>query len=190
MGNKGLRKHQLSIHTKNVLSPIISLDLKNKASLGNSLVVQWLSLSDLTARALGLILSRGTKIPQAERCSPLPPEASFLQKLTKVTGLPRWLSGEEYTCNAGDTGWSLGWEDPLEEGMATHSRILACRIPWTEKPVRLQSTGSQKSWTQPSDWACTHAQTQLGTTTHKNPKDNFQFICHPGYQLNVRGSFY
>ena len=104
MGNKGLRKHQLSIHTKNVLSPIISLDLKNKASLGNSLVVQWLSLSDLTARALGLILSRGTKIPQAERCSPLPPEASFLQKLTKVTGLPRWLSGEEYTCNAGDTG--------------------------------------------------------------------------------------
>ena len=29
---------------------------------------------------------------------------------------------------------SLGWEDPLEEGMATHSRILAWRIPWTEEP--------------------------------------------------------
>ena len=28
--------------------------------------------------------------------------------------------------------WSLGWEEPLEKGMATHSRILACRIPWTE----------------------------------------------------------
>ena len=34
--------------------------------------------------------------------------------------------------------WSLGQEDPLEEGMATHSRILAWRIPWTKKPGRLQ----------------------------------------------------
>ena len=39
---------------------------------------------------------------------------------------------------------SLGWEDPLEEGMATHSSILACRIPWAEEPGRLQSTGSQR----------------------------------------------
>ena len=40
--------------------------------------------------------------------------------------------------------WSLGWEDPLEEGMATHSNILAWRIPWTEEPGGLQSTGSQR----------------------------------------------
>ena len=40
---------------------------------------------------------------------------------------------------------SLGWEDPLEEEMATHSSILAWRIPWTEEPSRLQSTGSQES---------------------------------------------
>ena len=39
---------------------------------------------------------------------------------------------------------SLGWEDPLEKGMATHSSILAWRIPWTEEPGGLQSTGSQK----------------------------------------------
>ena len=39
---------------------------------------------------------------------------------------------------------SLGQEDPLEEEMATHSSILAWRIPWTEKPGRLQSMGSQK----------------------------------------------
>ena len=38
---------------------------------------------------------------------------------------------------------SLGWEDPLEKGMATHSRILAWKIPWTEEPDRLQSMGSQ-----------------------------------------------
>ena len=39
---------------------------------------------------------------------------------------------------------SLGWEDPLEERMATHSSILAWRIPWTEKTGKLQPTGSQR----------------------------------------------
>ena len=39
---------------------------------------------------------------------------------------------------------SLGQEDPFEEGLATHSSILASRIPWTEEPGRLQSTGSQR----------------------------------------------
>ena len=39
---------------------------------------------------------------------------------------------------------SLGWEDPLEKGMATHSSALAWRIPWTEEPGRLQSVGSQE----------------------------------------------
>ena len=36
---------------------------------------------------------------------------------------------------------SVGWEDPLEKGMATHSSILAWEIPWTEEPGRLQSMG-------------------------------------------------
>ena len=39
---------------------------------------------------------------------------------------------------------SLGWEEPLEKGMATHSSILAWGIPWTEEPDRLQSVGSQR----------------------------------------------
>ena len=39
---------------------------------------------------------------------------------------------------------SLGWEDPLEKGMATHASILAWRIPWIEEPCRLQSMGSQR----------------------------------------------
>ena len=38
---------------------------------------------------------------------------------------------------------ALGWEDPLEERMATHSSILVWRIPWPEEPGGLQSTGSQ-----------------------------------------------
>ena len=39
---------------------------------------------------------------------------------------------------------SLGWEDPLEKEMATHSSTLAWKIPWTEKPGRLQSMGLQR----------------------------------------------
>ena len=40
---------------------------------------------------------------------------------------------------------SLGWEDPLEKGMAAHCSILVWRIPWTEEPGRLQSMESQES---------------------------------------------
>ena len=51
-----------------------------------------------------------------------------------VTNLsPMWETGVR----------SLGWEDPLEKGMATHSSILAWRIPWTEERGGLQSMGSQ-----------------------------------------------
>ena len=39
---------------------------------------------------------------------------------------------------------SLGWEDPLEKEMATHSSTLAWKIPWVEEPARLQSMGSQR----------------------------------------------
>ena len=55
---------------------------------------------------------------------------------------------KEATCNAGDTGdvdLIPGQEDPLEEGMATLSSILAWRTPWTEETGRLQSMGSQES---------------------------------------------
>ena len=54
-------------------------------------------------------------------------------------------------------GQSLGWEDPLEVEMETHSSILAWKIPWTEEPGGRQSKGSQKSRTQLSNYACTHA---------------------------------
>ena len=52
--------------------------------------------------------------------------------------------------------WSLSWEDPLQEGMAIHSSILAWRIPWTEVPGGLQSVGSQRVRHDWSNWApCT-----------------------------------
>ena len=51
----------------------------------------------------------------------------------------------ESVCNAETQVWFLGWEDPLEKEMATHSSILAWRIPWTEEPGRLPSMGLQES---------------------------------------------
>ena len=53
--------------------------------------------------------------------------------------------GKESVCNAGDVGSIPGSGDPLEKEMATHSSILAWRIPWTEEPGRLQSMGMQES---------------------------------------------
>ena len=52
--------------------------------------------------------------------------------------------------------WSLGWEDPLEGGVATHSSILAWRIPWTEEPGGLQSIRLQRVTYNWSYWARTH----------------------------------
>ena len=59
-------------------------------------------------------------------------------------GLPWWLSDKESTCCAGDWVQSLGWEDPLEKEMTSHSSILAWKIPQTEEPGGLQSTGSPR----------------------------------------------
>ena len=53
--------------------------------------------------------------------------------------------------------WSLDREDPLEKGMATHSGVLAWRIPWTEEPGGLQSMGSQRVRHDWRDLVCTHA---------------------------------
>ena len=46
--------------------------------------------------------------------------------------------------NMKDEVRSLGWEDPLEEGMATHSSILSWGAPWTEEPAGLQPIGSRR----------------------------------------------
>ena len=51
---------------------------------------------------------------------------------------------------------SLGWEDPLEEGMTTHPRILVWRIPWAEEPGGLQTVGLQRVGNDLSDLAHTY----------------------------------
>ena len=69
----------------------------------------------------------------------------FIIKLvTDVKGFPGGLDSQESTCNAGDLGSIPGLAGPVEEGMATHSSILAWRILWTEEPGWLQAMGSQR----------------------------------------------
>ena len=58
-------------------------------------------------------------------------------------GFPVGSGGKESACKQTRVP-SLSQEDPLEEGMATHSSILAWRIPWKDKPDRLQPVGSQR----------------------------------------------
>ena len=61
-----------------------------------------------------------------------------------LKGFPGGSEVKASASNAGDGVRSLGWEDPLEKEMVTHSSILAWRILWAEEPGRLQSTGSQR----------------------------------------------
>ena len=68
------------------------------------------------------------------------------------TRFPRWLNGKESACQCRRPRFH-----PLEEGMATHSSILAWKIPWTEEPGGLQSMGSQRDTTEHahiSDYLC------------------------------------
>ena len=74
---------------------------------------------------------------------------------------------------------SLGQEDSLEEEMATHSSILAWKIPGTEKPGGLQSSRLQKSRTPLSDGACTHARMQ--TTFGRNEHQLYGGVGGSGY---------
>ena len=68
-------------------------------------------------------------------------------------GFPSGSDGKESACNEEDPGSIPGLGRSPEEEMATHSSILACRIPWTEEPGGLQSMGSQRVGQDCSDLA-------------------------------------
>ena len=73
--------------------------------------------------------------------------ATYIEKKDTVVGLrASHVAQTVKILPATQESWvrSLGWEDPLEEEMATHSSILAWRIPWTEEPGGLQSMGLQR----------------------------------------------
>ena len=71
------------------------------------------------------------------------------QGIDKLRGFSSGSDDKESAHNVGNPGsiQCLGWEDPLEKGLATHSIILAWRIPWTEEPGGATVHGVTKSWT-------------------------------------------
>ena len=89
-------------------------------------------------------------------------------------GFPDGSNGKEHACSAGD----LGWEDPLEKGMATHSSILAWRIPWTEEPGGLHFMGSQ------CDWETEHSAARVYIRASQVGKES---TCSPGDSGSIPG---
>ena len=74
---------------------------------------------------------------------------------------------------------SLNWEDPLEEGMAIHSSIVAWRIPWTEEPGGLQSKGSLRVG---HDWSVQDGPRDYHTKVSQTEKDKYDMI----YMWNLK----
>ena len=104
------------------------------------------------------------------------------------SGFPGGTSGKESICQCRRHKeaqvWSLVWEDPLEEGIATHSSILAWRIPWTEEPGGLQSKGLQRVKHNWSDSACAHIlHMYVLETTLESPLD-----CKELKPVNFKGN--
>ena len=105
--------------------------------------------------------------------------------LTLPWGLPPWLSHKESACSAGDAGDSgliPGWEDPLEEEMATHASILAWEIAWTEEPGEPQSIGSQESDTAehthpPPSGVIFSPQQSVTPSKHNSPCNTSEWHC-------------
>ena len=72
------------------------------------------------------------------------PKPGIYYPPVNTLGFSSGSEGKELACNAGDRVWSLDLEDPMKKEMATHSSILAWRIPWAEGLGGLQSMGSQR----------------------------------------------
>ena len=118
-----------------------------------------------------LIVHRKKYIPNAQCCFlkiffPWTLNIEHFPKIILNDGLPRWCSGEESTCHLQEVQekwiWSLDWEDALEKEMATHSSILAWKVPWTEEPSR-QFIGLQRVG---HNWETERVHTHTHTHTH------------------------
>ena len=101
----------------------------------------------------------------AQRSQVICPEwnSKFMLSIdTPTRGFPGGSIGKESACNEEDPGSPLGREDPLETGMATHSSILAWKIPWAEEPGGLQFMGLQRVR---NDWVITTFTIQMSLMT-------------------------
>ena len=131
------------------------LEYKNEDLTTLTVNERWCHLGLQHGLRLSSSEKRGTfcSVFTLSMCSPsISPSLPFIQQISTdhhwEVGFPGGAGGKEPTCQCRRHKrlwvWSLGWEDPLEEGMATHSSILAWRIPWTVRCGGLPSMGSHR----------------------------------------------
>ena len=96
--------------------------------------------------------------------------------MSKFKGSPGGSDNKASPGSAGDPVWSLGWENPLEKEMATHSSTLAWKIPQMEEPGGLQSMGSQ-SQTRLSNFTFTFFKGHATTHYRKMPRTHNLHMC-------------
>ena len=114
--------------------------------------------------------------PKASRLTVIFPAKMDWLRINR--GFPGGSDGKNLPAVQETWVWSLGWEDPLEKGMATYSSILPWRIPWPEEPGRLHSPWGGRVG---HNWATnTHTGTHTGNQQKKN---NQQKIAIQGLQL-------
>ena len=100
----------------------------------------------------------------------------------RTEGFPGGSDGKESTWMQETRVQSLGWEDPLEKGMATHSGVLAWRTPWTEEPGGLQSMQCRVG----HDWVTDTLSTlisQLTPSLHVHMSIPYICISSPALQI-------
>ena len=107
-------------------------------------------LTGICPSMAGALAYTGMGQPRESECQP---KAGVRERYEGRRGLPSVSAVKNLPAMQETRVWSLDWEDPLEEGMATHSSILAGKIPRTEESGGLQSMGSQRAGHDWSDWA-------------------------------------
>ena len=103
-------------------------------------------MQDSERNCIGALGEAGRQSNSKDSQQPFPQEMMTLTTSTLfiLSVFPGGSVGIESSCNVRAAFRSLGWEDPLEKEMATHSSIIAWRIPWREEPDGLQSMGTQR----------------------------------------------
>ena len=99
----------------------------------------WMSFVAIFASLQKLVKARNLR-QSSTRCL----KGTFNKKRRQREDLLQWLRWQSLSAVQETWVWSLGQEDPLEKEMATHSSVLAWKIPWMEEPGRLQCVGSQR----------------------------------------------
>ena len=113
--------------------------------MGSARIIEEAAPCTPNSESVGNVLRGGGGFRRVKRLPAECCKGSFGLGLSFIRlGFPGGSDGEESACSVGDPGSISGSKDPLADETATHSSILIWEVPWTEKPGRLQSLGSER----------------------------------------------